>query len=524
MTAVDPQYASSRVKLLATSLCLLVLSGFYLYWGWSPILGSFYGDNAVYWMTANYWSPYGTPIAPAQYFAETSIYPPLYPLTLAAFGGGVSVFNAHLVTTVTLILAFTVVYAFVRSFGLGWVTSLALVCLFASARVTLLEALQLHSEHLYILLSYGALYLVERGRDRATLLLAAAACVACAYFTRTFGLTLALSFIAYVLLSRQRPVLLSIAVVVAPIILWSATQSSSGRYLDNMFGIYAARGVLPQLAVNFELLWMKWLLCFADAEPLWYARPLLGAVAACCLAGVLARALARRFDGLYAASYLGLLAVWPYPAEYERMLYPILPLILAQATRWLYDVAGLMNRPKLGHHALTALVFAILVAGIPHIVLVGTRLTADPGGVGIAPYKRTLTWYFTDLVSASINTGFLRGAADGLIAIRENNMVPADDCILSIKPSVISLYSHRRSLIPPSAAASDEAFADAVDDSPCRYAFIMPTASPTFPIPYYPYERLKGRIRFVAQFVNPLGNGTAAALLVRILPTESTPE
>ena len=213
--------------------------------------------------------------------------------------------------------------------------------------------------------------------------------------------------------------------------------------------------------------------------------------------------------------------MWPYPAEYERMLYPILPLILAQATRWLYEVAGLMGQPKLGHYALTALAFAILVAGIPHVVLVWTRLAADPGGV-YAPYKRTLPWYFTDPVSAGINAGFLRGTADGLIAIRESNMVPADDCILSIKPSVISLYSHHRSLIPPSAAASDEAFADAIDDSPCRYAFIMPIASPTFPTPYYPYERLKGRIRLVAHFVNPLSNGSAAALLVRILPTEST--
>ena len=57
-----------------------------LWWGASTILADFGGDNAVYWLTANFWSPWGGHVAAAEQFAHGTIYPPLYPLVLAVTG------------------------------------------------------------------------------------------------------------------------------------------------------------------------------------------------------------------------------------------------------------------------------------------------------------------------------------------------------------------------------------------------------------------------------------------------------
>ena len=59
-----------------TGLALL-LAAFTLWWaGSGTLLANFGGDNAIYFLTANHYSPYGVAHPAAAEFAANSIYPP----------------------------------------------------------------------------------------------------------------------------------------------------------------------------------------------------------------------------------------------------------------------------------------------------------------------------------------------------------------------------------------------------------------------------------------------------------------
>ncbi|MBI2802874.1 MAG: hypothetical protein HYX63_21810 [Gammaproteobacteria bacterium] len=67
-----------------------LLTGLAFAWSASDYLPDFGGDAAVYWLTANHWSPYGAPSPMAAEIAATSKYPLLYPALLAMFGGALA--------------------------------------------------------------------------------------------------------------------------------------------------------------------------------------------------------------------------------------------------------------------------------------------------------------------------------------------------------------------------------------------------------------------------------------------------
>jgi len=78
---------------------MLIAASWYLPWTWSDDLGSLGGDSAVYMLsgTALRALPAGRSIAAS--IARNTLYPPLYPLVLAATGGAAVSAWAHAVTT-----------------------------------------------------------------------------------------------------------------------------------------------------------------------------------------------------------------------------------------------------------------------------------------------------------------------------------------------------------------------------------------------------------------------------------------
>ena len=499
------------------------LACFYLYWGWSTVLADFGGDSAVYWLTANYWSPYGIAVPPARYFASISIYPPAYPFVLAVFGGGESLLGAHLVSTVLIILAFVSIYRFACAFGIDWRLAIGLVVVFAGARITLIEGLQIHSEHLYVLLSCTALFFVHHSKHHRMALYLASICVAGAYLTRTFGLSLVASFLLYLVLTRHRGMWMSMVIVCATVLTWSALHGGSTHYLNAMVELYGRSGAAAQLASNLDYLWLKWLYCFGDPEQASFTSYGPAAIAVICFCGTLTRVRDIKFDGLYAPVYLALIVIWPYPAEYERLLYPLLPLLFVHGiiacNLLMQRFPTAVNR----HAAAIALMVLLAATELPFALLAASRLTDTPDDPGFAPYTRSLPWFFADPGTAIANIGYHRGITEALVDIRNADRVAADECLLSIKPSIVSAYSHRISRGPPAFTASSEAFDQSLDASPCAHLFMMQTVSPSFPQSYYPYARITGRFEVIAAYANPVVDGTPAAILARLRPSENPP-
>jgi len=132
----------------------------YYQWTWSTILAGLGGDNAVYLLTAKYFSPYSEYSNVARYFAQVSPYPPLYSLMLALLGGGESLLVAHLITTSFLLLSFFIFYYWLSLEKLNLQLSLFVVLVFAILPGIYMQALSIYSENLYLLLTLSSLLFV----------------------------------------------------------------------------------------------------------------------------------------------------------------------------------------------------------------------------------------------------------------------------------------------------------------------------------------------------------------------------
>ena len=114
-----------KIFLLFRTIRLYQIIGFgllgagYFLWTWSHELAEFGGDNAYYLLMAQHFSPWSANYVVAEYFANRSQYPPLFPLVLAMFGGGNSVLAAHLITTSFLLLSFLVIYKWLSTLGIS---------------------------------------------------------------------------------------------------------------------------------------------------------------------------------------------------------------------------------------------------------------------------------------------------------------------------------------------------------------------------------------------------------------------
>ncbi|MSR14294.1 MAG: hypothetical protein EXR86_06940 [Gammaproteobacteria bacterium] len=502
-------YASS-FRLLAAALVGL----FFYSWSNGTVLAGTGGDDATYWLTANFFSPYSEPLLPAAQVAQRSLYPPLYPWVLAIFGGGESVLSAHRITAGILLGALVVLYQCGRRLGLTANKALALVILFAGCRVTLLEGLDLHSEHLYLLLSVGAIALVINARERPVPLLLAALAVTGAYFTRTFGLTLCASFVLWLVFTHPPGGWRYGLVVIAPIVLWSAFHSGSGTYVSDLLGSYAGNSIVGQLTNNLLQLQIAWLGCFGEiGQPGFFPLvPLILAIF--CVLGTVHRLRTGAFDGLYVPAYLTLLLIWPYPVEYERLLYPILPVALLQGAVGTLALSESFSRA--GYAVLMAL---LLAAVIPFALLVQARLAAPPEDSGYQPYLRTRAWYLSDPVLAFTNLAYQRALIEALQDVRQQARVPKDACLLATKPALVALYTEVQVDGLPAFTLSNRELERVIRNGRCQYLFMMMSISPAFPQAYFPYRRIGSRLTVLAAYRSPMfGFDNPAALLAHLPP------
>ena len=491
----------------------LLLTAFTLWWaGSGTLLADFGGDNAIYFLTANHYSPFGTPHAAAAEFAANSIYPPLYPWLLALTGGGTSLAAAHRVTALIIVLVGFAVYALARALGLSRAEAAAIVVLSALARISLLEGLELHSEHLYLALWLTAATLLARdARPRRAVALAALA-VGAAYLTRSFGITMVASFVLWVLLRRPPRAWLAIVLVTLPVLYLVAIHHGNARYTQNFLELYQRLGVTGRLEENLRAVLPSWQSVFGEYGQPGFL-PLLPVVVALLASVGLATRLRRGcFDSFSVPAYVLLMVVWPYPAEYQRMCYPLLPFAL------IYAVLGMRAlAPNVAPRYSAALPLLLTLAAVaPFALLVQSRLLAPPADPLLAPYVRSGPWFDPDLNAAFATLGYQRAITEALVDIGKPGRLPRKACLVSIKPAVAALYSGLPAAGFPPFALSDDALRQRLASGRCRYLFIMMNASPSFPQYYYPYDRLQPWLQVMAVYPNLLMPDQPAALLARV--------
>jgi len=494
-----------------------LLSVVYLFWTWSHVLGDYGGDNAVYLFMAQYYSPWGGYSELAAMYASLSQFPPLYPFLLGLFHAGGNILVAHIVTTGFLLLALVAFYFWLRAFGLSALLASVTTLLFALLPGTYFQALSIHSENLYLLLSLVCLAATARaesdGRDHW--LWVAAIAVAGVTLTRSAGISLLAAFIVYLILNRGVGGWKFMLAAAAPMVLWSLVSGQLQRgYLSSLahnYGSDLLDALVGQLSVGARMIWYGWLGNFTTSSALAPAVAVIGTI---CLAGMAYRLYLRKLDGFYVLFYLLLIMVWPFPAESQRFLFVIVPILMVQGMVLVRDRIRPSVRGRVLDLSLLIYMPALALIALPVLALTVARF-AQPLPEPFAEYKHTVYWYEADPYEAYKQVMIYSSLAASMREIQ--SVIPEDECVYSIKPTIVSLYSNRLSITPPREATSDLEFHESLRKSNCRYFYMAALASPSYGSPYYPEKRLRDNIRVLRITYLPGNREKYAALLAEMI-------
>ena len=482
----------------------------YIVWTWSPVIADFGGDNATYFLTANLFSPYSQPFNISEYFATHSQYPPLYPLLLALFGGGDSILIAHIVTTSFLLLAMLIIYKWVLALGYGRMHALVLVVIFSLLPGTYFQVLSIHSEYLYLLLSIAGLYTATLENKRW--LWIAAILIASAGLTRSAGISLIFSFIIYLFLNNERNKYTLSVIVIMPMVLWGILNNqNSTSYLTQLSEPYTQDFIISyfhQIGNQCRYLLSAWRTTFTYGES---GHLFLTVYAGLCIYVMFYRMYMKKLDGIYAFFYLAMILSWPYPAESIRLLFPVVPVLLVQTGVF---VKNFCRTWKPGYNLLIGNIILegiLLIIIIPNFILTVSRFN-KPIEEHLTPYKHTYAWYSPNLQDAISRVNYNHTIISSLKDAKKH--IPDEECVYSIKPSIIGLYMKRISTIPPEIDSSDDAFNKSLQQSSCRYFYFLANRSPSFNKALYPFERVRKKIDVIKIYYS---NGGSKKHLVAIL-------
>lgn len=478
--------------------CFVPLCGVYYFWGWSRVLGDFGGDSAFYLLIAQYFSPWSTASDVAVYFFTHSLYPPLYPLALALFGGGESLLAAHVITITFLMLAFAVLYLWLRNLAVDRAGAALVTLLFALLPGTYMQALLVLSENLFLFLTLVCITTVSRfeADSRSGWLWLAAFSLACATLTRSAGIALLAAFMLYLVVHRpvqSWPVIGAMAAL--PMILWNLLSHKEGPgYLGSLVGKYGPEpfaALFGHLTTQAVLIAHGWVSNFTASRVGFLVMAFVGVLA---VMGMAHRIRHRRLDGYYVAAYLLLILAWPYPSEAQRFVLVVVPVLLVQA----WFLVERLPKLNLGGYALKpAYVFmaAVALVALPNLLLTGKRFMQELPRE-LAEFRRTPGWYAIDPAEARINILYDQLLIQHLSSIHD--VVPSGECLYGIKPSIIAYYTARISVAPPPPQLDDASFNASLAHQACRFFYLMGFASPSYPVAYYPLERLRSSLVVVS--------------------------
>lgn len=434
---------------------------------WLDGLPSFADDGVSYLIMARYFTPF---FPRSEIIAQAFLYehyPPLFSALLALTGGSHSFVAAHLTVIACFLGALWMCYFWSAKALDSRPLGLLVLLIFAASPGSWVNLLGVLSENLYLLLSLLVLYHYDArvaARDigwRDSLVLAAL--LALVLLTRTIGVSL----IAACLLSQAferrslrallRPRTLAPALLpVLAAVAWYAVRPTHGTssYVEDVArllgdvtsGRLDAGGwfalLLPQLSALYDA-WFTAFLVYWQSE---YAPPyiivaLLGALA---LYGLVLRLARNRLDAWYVFIHLLVLLVWPYPGQFTRFVYAILPMLILHAAYALGVLATRVKRPPFQAWFPRVVLLLVLVAVLPTAAFLHARASYRTLAPGMDYTHVTDFYRLPDLAKAERVA--LRHENLRLDMARIQATTPPDAAIMWYTPNFIRLLAQRRAL------------------------------------------------------------------------------
>ena len=497
----------------------MLLFALYSYWTWTPQLNDLGGDSAVYLLTAQHWSFFGDVNPAAARFASASIYPPLYSGLLALFASGQAWLVAHQITAFCGIASLFVLWRWLRIEGFPFFDSLIVIAVVALVPGIYLQALYIHSEFLFMFFVCICLYAIacfeREPNPRFVLVASVASAGAC--LTRTAGLSLLVALTVYLLLRRaKKEGLILLVSAVLPVLAWTQFGQPAGTgYLVSLTERLAAVGS-PDMANILR----SQFAALADG----YQQNLAGEgssnIAAVlifsfgCLVAWIRRLTQGKLDALFLGAYFAVLLVWPFPAESVRFITPVVPIIVLQLVLALHNWAPTRNRhgPMIGPR----LAIVVLTIVILPTLLLTVKRHFEPMPSEMEGYRQSPLWYGAGSLDDRLTAIFqYRRLQTGYEELQVH--VPLQECVYSIKPSLVALLAQRNSLRSP---LPNSSLGKALDPRAvqCKYVHMIVLASPTYPERFYPLKRWQNGmdIRHVTHLIPSDETSNVVAVLGRV--------
>ena len=510
-------FNESRIDLFFPVIFLL-LAAAYIIWTWNCELAGMGGDNAVYLLTAKYYSPWSSSSDLAEHFALRSQYPPLYPLILGLFGGGDSVLMAHLITTGFFLLILLAFRMWLLTLGIGRLTANLAVILFALLPGTVKTAMFVWSENLFLLFTLLVFAMTARfeEKNRSLSLLVAAFLIIGATLTRTAGISLVAAFLVYLFFKRPKGGLViglfaTFPVLISILMKNFATASKGTGYLEAFIAHYREAPVsklIAQVNIESNALWKGWLSNFEPGA----LSLLITFFLILCLMGLVIGFYQRRLDSFYLFFYFLIILVWPYPAEAKRLMYAVIPILMGQGVLFLNQLTRLAIERRSFQPA-AILLFVLLVISLPGTIFMAGRFI-QPVPPEMQNYKRNKYFYLSDPMAAMAQTLNVKVLFEDLRSL--DSKLPTNALIYGVKPSIIAFHANRLTLKAPGPNSDwDSFFKNAAPDS--TYFYLMGTTSPANKIPYYPLALIRNRLD-ILNIVKPYeaSNAPVVAMLARV--------
>ncbi len=526
--------AVSRYEIALTVFAaglVLVLVVFLYALSWNSRAAGFLSDDAVYLLMADGFSPYrAANSALFHYVMRGSLFPPLYPILLALFGGGsAALLVSHWITTTTLVLSLLVfgLWAY-RETG-NRLVAIWLLLVLGVLPKTLLHNLELLSEYPYLLFSLTALWLAARGPTTWRRNAAIAICVGLAAVTRSAGLSLVLALGVWLFRNRIRGRLKWLMLALAPSAIWFVYKTyelgSRGGYGPLWEGLWMQlqhdgplRFIPHFLSRQAEALWTG-LRINLDIRPTVLARVMLAVILLVGLPVWVRRLRQWRLDALYLLIGGAMLLLYPFPTFFARLVLPWVPVVLLYACLGVIDLAGRWHatrgKPMLSYAFLAALSLTVL----PSTGFLVHRYF-EPIPPGLETWKHTRYWFrFKGTEKILADLRFRRNLIDAFTDVPR--WVPERDCVFGVYTAIGMLYSRRIYQQPPSPQIRGQTFENRLHA--CSYYFLMSTPGNIGGLPvdsYYPIKRLPAeRVRVVHVWKDADAQAAPVAILVHLKPS-----
>lgn len=506
---------SARASHVALALAVAPL---FAAFAWQSTIASVADDSVSYLVLAR-WFDGSIDATLTPWLPWHTHFPPLFPMVLAAVGGGRDLLAAHLVVAAFAVFSVFLIARYaarrLESEWGGFWTALA----FLALPTAWLSAKGILSETLFLALTLAALLVHERwiarGDRRTAGYVAFAVLVALAYSTRAAGVTLVAAYVVHEGVNAVRTRRLAPAAWIPLVavgvcaVAWPLLRPGGHTYGETIRQVMTIWVERPSVALEFTLHtfpagWVSSFFAEGDvATAMRVSALVIGVVA---LAGSIRAALANRLDGWYVLFTVVLVFAWVFGVEnMRRLLYPILPLALLHAAEL---VVLLVRRARVRHAylAIAGICAAPLAASLPATLLIadksrdhapfveGSRYTA----ADITDYYRVMNLPYARMLAAKH-----AATLGGLEALR--TATPPGARVMWMRPEYVAILGGRQG-VPSYYAWDARAFATHVRDDHVDYIAVAGMSKNDLSMsPGDPTAAL----RFAAQYSRPvlrLGN------------------